>query len=189
MESKMDIEALFRAHYRPLCLYALHYLGDAAQAEDVVQDAFAALWQASSAGSGTGDADREPAPVSRPRAYLSAAVRNRCVDALRRRKSSGAAGAVSLDDLLPRDMDGLISDDEAILRSEREARLWAAVSRLPDRRRTILLMAKRDGMSHAAIAAELGLSENTVRNQISRALESLRSYPEALLSYTLLLFP
>ena len=96
---------------------------------------------------------------------------------------------MSLDDLLPRDMDGLISDDEAILRSEREARLWAAVSRLPDRRRTILLMAKRDGMSHAAIAAELGLSENTVRNQISRALESLRSYPEALLSYTLLLFP
>ena len=183
METKMDIEGLFRQHYRPLCLYALHYLDDPALAEDVVQDVFSALWQDSETDrAGTGDA---LAPVSHPRSYLYAAVRNRCVDVLRRRKSSGA---VSLDDLQPRDLDGLISDEEAILRSEREARLWAAVGSLPARRRTILLMAKRDGMSYAAIAASLGLSENTVRNQISRALEALRSYPDALLSRILLLF-
>lgn len=182
MAKIVNIEGLFRHYYRPLCLYALHYLEDPALAEDAVQDVFAALWQDSG---GTGDAQT---PVSHPRAYLYAAVRNRCVDALRRRKSSGAADAVSLDDLQPRDLDGLISDEEAILRSEREARLWAAVNRLPARRRTILLMAKRDGMSYAAIAASLGLSENTVRNQVSRALEALRTSPDAPLSRILLFF-
>ena len=55
-----------------------------------------------------------------------------------------------------------------------EARLWAAVEALPEKRRQCLIMAKRDGMSYQEIADELGLSENTVRNHIARALETLR---------------
>ena len=38
------MESLFHYNYRPLCLYALHYLGNADSAEDVVQESFAALW-------------------------------------------------------------------------------------------------------------------------------------------------
>ena len=155
MNPDTDIRELFRRHYRPLCLYALHYLKDADAAEDVVQEVFTAWWQ------------KEGGEVTSTRSYLYAMVRNRCIDLLRR---SGREA-----ERLPEDAEGLIADEDAQERSEREARLWQAVERLPRRRRELLLMSKRDAMSYEEIAEAAGLSVNTVRNQISRALHTLRS--------------
>ena len=59
---------------------------------------------------------------------------------------------------------------------------------LPEMRRRCLLMAKRDGLSYKEIADELGLSEHTVRNHISRALESLREGSPQILSFIFLFF-
>ena len=36
MRQAKEIEELFRMYYRPLCLYALHYLGEVDAAEDAV---------------------------------------------------------------------------------------------------------------------------------------------------------
>lgn len=67
----MLIDSVFKRLYRPLCLYAAHYLsGDLDAAEDVVQDCFVRLWQ-------HGAKDE--------RAFLYAAVRNACIDSLRRK--------------------------------------------------------------------------------------------------------
>ena len=72
---KMDVskafESDFRTYYRPLCLYALHYLGDPDVVEDVVQESFLALW-------------RQETPVTRVKSWLYSAVRNRSIDMLRR---------------------------------------------------------------------------------------------------------
>ncbi len=38
-----EIDLVFQQYYRPLCLYALHYLPDLDEAEDVVQDCFVRL--------------------------------------------------------------------------------------------------------------------------------------------------
>ena len=100
-----EIETLFRTYYRPLCLYALHYLGDPDAVEDVVQESFTALW-------------RQENPVANVKAWLYSAVRNRSIDALRR---------TGKNEPLPSDLDGLISDDEAEDRSALEARLWTAI--------------------------------------------------------------
>lgn len=154
------IEILFKGLYRPLCLYALHYVKDIDAAEDVVQDAFLAYWNRSKDAS---------APVS-PRSYLYRSVRNICIDRLRKKSPDQVAL-----DRIPVDEEAVITDEEALSRSEPEARLWSAVDRLPAQRRQMLLMSKRDGMKYSEIAAELGLSVFTVRNQISRALSSLRS--------------
>ena len=124
MGQNPDIRDLFRILYRPLCVYALHYLKDADAVEDVVQEAFTAWWQK---GVGTDNA----------KAYLYAIVRNRCIDILRRRE--------------------------------------------------LLLMSKRDGLTYEQIADATGLSVNTVRNQISRALQSLRDGAASILDYILLL--
>ncbi|MBQ4027272.1 MAG: helix-turn-helix domain-containing protein, partial [Bacteroidales bacterium] len=48
--------------------------------------------------------------------------------------------------------------------------------------------AKRDNMSYSEIASELGLSENTVRNNISRALKTLRGAASKDLLFILLFF-
>lgn len=151
------MESLFQYNYRPLCLYALHYLGNADSAEDVVQESFAALWEKL----------QEGVAISNRKAYLYMMVRNRCLDQLRRK-------GIPTESLKPYDTYGIIEDDDAQERSQTEARLWTAIDSLPEKCRQIFLMSKRDGLKYMEIADELGISENTVRNQISKALKILK---------------
>lgn len=151
------MESLFHYNYRPLCLYALHYLGNADSAEDVVQESFAALWEKL----------QEGVAMSNRKAYLYMMVRNRCLDQLRRK-------GIPTESLKPYDTYGIIEDDDAQERSQTEARLWTAIDSLPEKCRQIFLMSKRDGLKYMEIADELGISENTVRNQISKALKILK---------------
>ena len=155
----MNTDLLFRNYYRPLCIYALHYLRNVEQAEDAVQDCFVRLLET----------DEEP---QNARAWLYTSVRNRCIDQLRRRHPL-------LTDVHPEDMDGIISDEEAQERSFREARLWEAIDELPSRCREIFLLAKRDGLTYREIAQRLNLSEKTVEHQVSKALKRLRGQQDS----------
>ena len=157
LNNPTDFETLFRYNFRPLCLYALHYLGDADSSEDVVQDCFMKLWERLEQG----------IDVSNTRAYLYMTVRNRCLDLLRRK-------GVPTESLKPYDTYGIIDDDDAQERSQTEARLWTAIDSLPEKCREVFIMSKRDGLKYEEIAEELGLSVNTVRNQISKALKVLK---------------
>jgi RNA polymerase sigma-70 factor (ECF subfamily) len=156
MIPNLVIRELFLRHYRPLCLYALHYLKDADAVEDVVQEVFTAYWQR------LGDSAPE-----HPKSYLYSMVRNRCIDLLRRTGRDP-------EQVRAEDAADVIDENQEESRAELEARLWTAVEHLPAKRRELLLMCKRDGMSYEAIAEATKLSVNTVRNQISRALKTLR---------------
>lgn len=161
----VDIDRLFRLYYRPLCLYATHYLKDPDAVEDIVQDAFEALWEKMAV-----------SDIQSPKSYLYASVRNSCVSRMR------AANRL-LEDIRPEDLSKIISDEEAVDRSFSESALWKAINELPKKRRQMLLMEKRDGMSCAEIASALGVSVGTVKNQISRALKSLRAKGKELILY------
>lgn len=163
----MYIEQLFRSTYRQLCVYALHYVGDADAAEDVVMDCFLRLAERPAAGE----------TLDSPRSYLYRMVRNASLDWLRRRAASG----------LPADLPALCADDADALaaRSEREARLWTEIDRLPSACRRVLLMSKRDGMRNSEIAAALGISVKTVEGHITKAYARLRQRARAI--YMLLL--
>ena len=156
-ENTMNFEDLFRYNYRPLCMYALHYLGDADQAEDVVQESYTALWEKL----------QEGAHVLNRKSYLYMMVRNRCLDLLRKK-------GIPTESLKPYDTYGIIDDDQAQERSQTEARLWTAIDSLPEKCREVFILSKRDGLKYEEIAEELGLSVNTVRNQISKALKVLK---------------
>lgn len=153
----LDFESLFEYNFRPLCLYALHYLGDTDIAEDVVQECFMKLWEKLQQGT----------EVDNRRAYLYMTVRNRCLDHLRRK-------GITTESLKPYDTYGIIDDDDAQERSQTEARLWTAIDSLPPKCREVFILSKRDGLKYEEIAEELGLSVNTVRNQISKALKMLK---------------
>ena len=156
----MNIEKLFKDYYRPLCLFSLRFTLDTDASEDIVQECFITLLSHN---------PEKPVP------YLYASVRNRSLMWLRDRKPMAE---------IPEDL----PMEEVVERSQEDARLWQAVDRLPDKRRQCLVMAKRDGMSYAEIAQELGLSVNTVRNNISKALESLRKASKNNYSFILLFF-
>lgn len=166
-----DMDELFRYNYRPLCLYALHYLNDPAAVEDIVQDCFASLWEKTNEG----------LTVNNKRSYLYMMVRNRCLDHLRK-------AGIKTEELKPYDTYGIIDDEDAQQRSLIEARLWTAIDTLPEKCREIFLMSKRDGLKYEEIADELGISENTVRNQISKALKILKEGSQKIISYFLAIF-
>lgn len=167
----INIDDLFRLNYRPLCLYALHYLQDTDLAEDMVQECFTALWEKIKQGF----------PITNRRAYLYMAVRNRCLDHLRRK-------GIPTESLKPYDTYGIIEENDAEQRSAIEARLWTAIDSLPEKCRQIFLMSKRDGLKYEEIAEELGLSVNTVRNQISKALNTLKDGAKKIYSFILSFF-
>ena len=94
-------------------------------------------------------------------------VRNRCLDHLRKK-------GIPTESLKPYDTYGIIDDDDAQERSQTEARLWTAIDNLPEKCREVFILSKRDGLKYEEIAEELGLSVNTVRNQISKALKLIK---------------
>jgi len=140
-----------------MCLYALHYLDNHDEVEDVVQESFVSLWGKIQAGG---------VPENSV-AYLAACVRNRCIDRLRKKRALNMVP-------MPEDVAETITDSAALDRSAEEARLWKAIDTLPPGRRKMLLMHRREGLKYTEIAVRLGVSEGTVRNQISRALKTLR---------------
>lgn len=147
----------FHDHYRQLCLYALHFMGNADEAEDVVQETFVNLW----------DKREQMETIKSVKSYLYTAVRNNCLTRIRDAKPTSSLEMIPPDALLP--------EEDQIKRAEMEVRIWKMIDELPERRRKIFLMAKRDGMSYKEIAAETGLSVKTVENHIFRAMQSLRS--------------
>lgn len=156
-ENDINFDDLFRYNYRPLCLYALHYLQDVDLSEDIVQESYAALWEKL----------QEGEHILNRKSYLYMMVRNRCLDHLRKK-------GIPTESLKPYDTYGIIDDDDAQERSQTEAKLWTAIDSLPEKCREVFIMSKRDGLKYEEIAEELGLSVNTVRNQISKALKVLK---------------
>ena len=164
----VNTEKLFLIHYRPLCLYALHILGDIDKAEDAVQDAFLALLENHS--------DCTPPLLFRT-------VRNRCTDILRPQKSHPTL-SIAATEPLTKEAPHFTADDTDFYYTA--ARLWTAIDALPARCRQAFLMAKRDGMTYREIAEELGISERTVEHQVSKALHLLRE--QKTIFFRLLLF-
>lgn len=161
MEEKKDIEILFRQHYRPLCLFALHLINDVASAEDIVMDSYLKLWD---------KWQREE--IKNPKSYLYIAVRNACYD---RNQAISHNPNISLENE-EKAIDAIPSEDLSMAEEQAniEANVWTALDTLPKKCREIFLMSKRDGMSYREIADELHLSVKTVEAQITKAYKRLR---------------
>ena len=65
--------------------------------------------------------------------------------------------------------------DDGCEHSRREQRLAAVIEKLPTMQRAVLVLAKQQGLSHADIAARLGISINTTRVHLYRAMSFCRA--------------
>lgn len=150
-------EALFRLHYRPLCAFAMGYLKDGDQAEDIVQDLFFRLWL-----------DREKVNITTSvKAYLYASVRNRCLNAVK----AGTKVRALNEEVDDQQQEEERSEDE---HAERIARVQAAIEALPEERRKVFKLSRYEGLKYHEIATRLGISVKTVENQMGSALKTLR---------------
>ncbi|MEU5542740.1 SigE family RNA polymerase sigma factor [Streptomyces sioyaensis] len=156
------ISELYHAHRLNMVRLAVLLVDDRATAEDVVQDAFAALYKRH--GEQLGEVDNALA-------YLRTAVVNAARSVLRRRRT--ARGYTP-----PYEADAP-SAEERIVLDEEHREVFAALSGLTARRREVLVLRYWGDLTEAQIATTLGISRGSVKSLASRALDSLEKILEA----------
>ena len=133
--------------------------------DDVVQESYMRLLRA-----------RAKAEVVSPKAFLFAVARNLATDRLRHRQVAATDSLVESDALsVLEEGEGI---PETIARNQELEFLTEAIQSLPDRCRRIFTLRKVYGLSQAEIAAQLGLSENTVSAQLTIGVRKCMDFME-----------
>jgi len=150
-------ERIVERHLPMLHALAWRLLGDAGEAEDVVQESLVKLWVNSRgwqpSGGGLG-------------AWLRRIATNACLDRLRRpRVLSGES--------LPERADESPAADVLIDRERRRAAVQAAILALPDRQRAAIVLTYHEGISNAEAASILGIGVKALESLLVRARQGL----------------
>jgi len=150
-------QLLSRRHLPAMLGLARRILGNAAEAEDVAQEAFMRVWT---------HAPRWQ-PLAQFRTWLTRVVINLCLDRKRRAPWVELETAGEIADPA-RDAGEKAEDDE------RERMLAAAIEKLPVRQRSAIVLTYGDGMSNAQVADVLDTSVSAVETLLVRAKQNLR---------------
>lgn len=144
--------------------YIAQRLHHAESAEELAQEVYLRLLRV-----------EDPARVKSPQAYMYRVA----VNALQEFRAREEASVVAFDSERMEQLGERVGDESAAPESllEQQAddeHLESLLSQLPPMQRKVLLMATSQDMSHAQIGEALGISVNTVRNHLYRALAFCR---------------
>ena len=146
------------ARYQALiCSVAYSAIGRLGQSEDVAQETFLAAWQH------LGQL-REPAKL---RSWLCGIARNRVNRALGREEGEPSYAAEPLDRAHETPAAEPVPSERTISREE-EAIMWRSLERLPVVYREPLVLFYREHQSIERVAAALDLTEDAVKQRLSR---------------------
>jgi RNA polymerase sigma-70 factor (ECF subfamily) len=152
-------DAWLQARRGPLERLAQRLVGDAEEARDLVQSAYAdalASWP-------------EPGQLEEAEAWLRRLVINRALSHLRRRRLWRLVAVV-----LRVDDEAVPAVDEDAERRAHHARLAEAVARLPPRQGVAFSLRYLERQSLDEVAEALGIGRGTVRVHLQRAVKALR---------------
>jgi RNA polymerase sigma-70 factor (ECF subfamily) len=138
-----------------------------AAAQDVVQEAFLALWRT----------DSYRAEKGSLRSFLLAIVRNRAIDALRKDRRRSAKERS--DDTGVCRLASTDRTEVEVEQRETERLLRAALTSLPDPQHRALDLAYFGGLTHTEIALRLDEPIGTIKGRIRLGLEKLRAEIDA----------
>lgn len=160
--SAAAFDSAYRLYAGRLYAFCLKFCKSHEEAEEIVNDVFVRLWLSR----GTIHHDKSLRPL------LFTISRRLLINAYRHRANSPEYAsyleATEVNTGNGHGADRQIEYDEFVMR------LQAAIGRLPATQQKVVRMSKFEGMSNKEIVAELGLSEQTVKNQLSLALKRLR---------------
>lgn len=150
----LSFRQVFETLYPDMVKVALFYIHDNAIAEDIVQEAFAKLWENY----------YKSHRIENLKGYLQYAVKNRCLNYLSHRQvvdkyQQEYLHQAAEDDESPEDYIQLVK---------------TALEKLPPKRKLILERSVIDAKSYLEIAQELDISVNTVKDHIKKAYAFLR---------------
>lgn len=146
---------------------AVRILGKDELAEEVLQDSYVSIWHSA--------AGYRPA-LAAPMTWMTAIVRNKAFDALRRR---GGQGAVEINGFDPEILQAMESDGptpfEALQISSDAGALALCMKRLEALHRQAIALAFYHDLSHSEVAGQLRLPIGTIKTWIRRGLGRLRA--------------
>lgn len=152
-----------RPHESSLRSYLRSVFPSLPDIDDLVQESYARLIRA-----------REAGKVSYAKAFLFTTARNAALDFFRRRKVVAIDGVADLEEL------SVVEDrpdaSEALNKQQELALLAAAVRDLPERCRQVLTLRLLYGYSQKEIAAEMRISEHTVKAQLAKGMRRCADY-------------
>src|SRR6201994_404388 len=156
-------EVLVSRYESRLLAFCRHLLGSREDAEDVLQEVFAAAFNAM-------NADDRPINV---RPWLYRIARNRSLNHLRR------ATAVGVDSMDVHLSEGGLTTADKVHKREEFRLLIADVQDLPETQRTALLLREIDALSYEQIAEAMETTVPSVKSLLVRARVSLAEAAEA----------
>jgi RNA polymerase sigma-70 factor (ECF subfamily) len=170
-EARERYAELVSRHQRRATRIAFHYMRDAAEADEAVQDAFVKAYSHLSS-------FREELPFE---VWFTRILINGCLDRIKARTRrerwvapmpEGPGGERDFAERMPGR--GPSPEDQLLARERREA-LSRALARLPERQRSVFMLSHFEGCTSREVSALTGLNESTVRVHLFRAIRKLRT--------------
>ncbi|MBO9573168.1 MAG: RNA polymerase sigma-70 factor [Chitinophagaceae bacterium] len=154
-------EFIYRQMHDRLYAFALRFLKDPAEAQDIIADSFLKLWQQKLQFS-----DYKSVSV-----FLFLSVKHKCLDVLKHEGVKHRHHAALLETL-----SATFEDDFTVelVRLEFIQKIYKEVDRLPEKMKQVFLLSYQDGLKPADIATQLNLSVQTVKNQRIKAIRKLK---------------
>lgn len=157
-----DFKTFFLSYKDKVYKYAFLHLKEQDVAADLVQEAFSRIWKKWS----------ELDATKNPQSYLYTIAKNLVFDELRKQKvrfkfSLGEVDSTTLVDN---------SNEESIRFKDLERVYREAIAKLPKARLEIFLLSKEEFLDNQEIADRLGISVNTVRDQLVKGNKFVRQY-------------
>ncbi|WP_407120170.1 RNA polymerase sigma factor [Bradyrhizobium sp. STM 3561] len=155
---EVAFRALVERHIDRAYAIALRIVGNAADAEDVVQDTMLKIW------SHRGRWQHGRAKFS---TWLYRVISNRCIDLRRRPRTENV-------DTVPEVADGQPDAASVIERNELNGILELAMQRLPEQQRIAVILSYHENMSNGEIAQVMDTTVAAVESLLKRGRQQLR---------------
>jgi RNA polymerase sigma-70 factor (ECF subfamily) len=152
---------LFNRYWNTVYAQSLAYLKSVTLAQDIVQEVFLKLWS-----------KRQSLPaVDRIDNFIFIMARNEIVSQLRKKLPSAADNDLPVH--LP---EQVLQPDKQLSFRQHNQLLENAVAQLPPQRKLVFTLNRYDGLSYEEIAQQLGISRETVKGHMVKALAFVRTY-------------
>jgi RNA polymerase sigma-70 factor (ECF subfamily) len=167
---------LFNHYQEPVTQFIARFVKLPQLAEDLSQEVFLKIWQ-----------QREKlSDLQSFRAFLFIVARNHTLNALQTAgRSQAAIGAISRQAL---DLRAASPTDDHVLSREYLDFLRRVVDDLPPRSREVFRLCREQQLSYDEVAAQLGISRNSVKNHMVHSMKVLKAAVERDLGIPLGLF-
>jgi RNA polymerase sigma-70 factor, ECF subfamily len=170
-EARERYAELVSRHQRRATRIAFHYMRDAAEADEAVQDAFVKAYSHLAS-------FREELPFE---VWFTRILINGCLDRIKARTRrerwiapmpDGPGGERDFAERMPGR--GPSPEDQLLTRERRRA-VSRALAKLPERQRSVFMLSHFEGCTSREVSALTGLNESTVRVHLFRAIRKLRT--------------